>query len=109
MPRILTDFPAMEPGSIGTYSIDFSPDLPPAVTLASVSWTLGLHAFLPGATIDPTPQARLIGAPWIAGTFAAQRIGGLFAGNDYLVIATATFSDGEVFVRWTVLPCRAPQ
>lgn len=118
MPRLVRDFPAAAPGSLYSYSVDFAPYVPPGASLVSASWTLGMHALLPGAVVDPTPQVRLAGAPWIApnsatpprNTVAAQRIGGaLHAGEDYLVSVTGTTSDGEVVILWTVLPCRTPQ
>lgn len=109
MPRLLKDFPATEPGSLGTYSIDFATNVPPGATLVAASWTLGIHAVVPGAPSDAVPQARLVGPSQIEGTVAVQRIGALVAGNDYLVSVTGTTSDGEIVVLWTVLPCRAPQ
>jgi hypothetical protein len=109
MPRLLKDFPATEPGSLGTYSIDFATTVPPGATLVGASWTLGIHAVQPGGAPDAMPRSRLVGGTQIEGTVSLQRIGGLVAGNDYLVSVTGTTSDGEVIVLWTVLPCRAPQ
>lgn len=109
MPRLVKDFPATEPGSTGTYSVDFTADLPAGVRLTAASWTLGLHQVYPGAVPDPLPPSRLIGNPAVQGAVSLQRIGGLIAGNDYLVTVTGAASDGEVVILWTVLPCRAPQ
>lgn len=110
MPRLLKDFPAAEPGSLGTYSIDFAPYIPPGTSVLSAAWSLSLHATLPGVAADIAPQTRLVGAAQVAdGTIAVQRIGNLVSGNDYLVTATGTTSDGEIIILWTVLPCRAPQ
>jgi hypothetical protein len=109
MPRLLKDFPMTEPGSAGTYAIDFAATVPVGASLVAARWALGLHYTLPGASSDPNPNARLVGAPTVGGTVTAQRIASLIAGNDYLVTVTGTMSDGEAVVLWTVLPCRAPQ
>lgn len=117
MPRLVKDFPATEPGSLVTYAVDFAPYIPPAASLVSATWALTLHAVQPGGIPDPAPGSHLSGAAWIApntqtppaNTVAAQRIGGLIAGNDYLVTVTGATSDGETVILWAVLPCRAPQ
>jgi hypothetical protein len=109
MPRLLKDYPVTEPGANGVYSVDFAQNVPVNASLVSASWTLGIHATLPDALADLTPQARVVGAAMIAGTVASTRIAGLLAGNDYLVTVTGTMSDGEVVILWTVLPCRMPQ
>lgn len=109
MPRLVKDFPATEPGSTGTYSVDFTSNLPAGVTLTASTWTLGLHLIAPGVVPDPLPQSRLIGNPALQGAVSLQRIGDLMAGNDYLVTIAGTASDGETIILWAVLPCRAPQ
>jgi hypothetical protein len=108
MPRLLKDFPITEPGSIGLYSIDFAQNVPVGASFVAASWALGIHYTLPDATVDAMPMARLVGTANISGTLTAQKIGGLIAGNDYLVTITGTMSDGEIVLLWTVLPCRMP-
>jgi hypothetical protein len=108
MPRLLKDFPVTEPGAAGTYAIDFAANVPVGASLASASWTLGIHYTLPGAAVDAAPMMRLAGTATVNGTLTAQRIASLIAGNDYLVTVTGTMSDGEIVVLWTVLPCRMP-
>lgn len=109
MPRLLRDFPASEPALLHTFSIDFVLRVPPGLSIASAYWTLALHDLAPGAAFDAAPMSRLQGATDIQGTVTLQDIVGLIAGNDYLVSAFATFSDGTGDCLWTVLPCRAPQ
>lgn len=109
MPRLIKDFPVTEPGANGVYSIDFAQNVPTGATLASASWTLGVHYTLPDAAPDLAPMSRLVGAATASGTLTLQRIAGLLGGNDYLVTVSGTMSDGEVVVLWTVLPCRQPQ
>lgn len=109
MPRLRKDFSPTEPTADGVYSIDFADNVPPGTTLQSAAWTLGPHYVAPPAEPDPSPERRLVGAASVSGSVTAQRIAGLFAGNDYLVTCAGQMSDGQVVVLWTVLPCRAPQ
>jgi hypothetical protein len=109
MPRLGT-FPfTEEPASVGDYSIDFGPQIPPGATLVSTVWQIETAFTLPGSVVDYDPASHLNGSSSIIGTVSVQQIQGLVAGNNYTVTATGTMSDGEVVVLWTSpLRCRAP-
>jgi hypothetical protein len=110
MPRLKIDFPSAEPVMVGTYSIDFNNNIPPSVTIQTATWTLALHSTASGKEVDPNPSSHLIiGGPVIYNTVIIQQIGGLVDGNTYLVVVTASLSDGEVIDLWCYLPCAAPQ
>ncbi|HYD04729.1 MAG TPA: hypothetical protein VEC60_03345 [Reyranella sp.] len=106
MPRLSSDFSATEPGAAGNYTIDFTGNVPPGAILASAAWSLSVQRTLPGYSADGSPSSRLVGDDTIDGPATVQRIENLVAGNDYLVSATGTMSDGQRVVLWCVLPCR---
>ena len=107
--RLSSDFPSVEPTMIGNYSIDFKNNIPPSVTIQTATWTLTLHPTASSTEVDPAPSSHLLGGPVIENTVVLQRIGGLMDGNIYLVVVTASLSDGEVIPLWCYLPCAAPQ
>jgi hypothetical protein len=107
MPRLSADFSATEPGSVSDYTIDFIGNIPANASLTNATWSLSVQRTLPGFTADANPMSRLVGSPATQGDTTIQRIGGLLAGNDYVVAATGTMSDGEAVVLWCLLPCRA--
>lgn len=107
MPRLDDDFSPTEPGAIGDYTIDFTGNVP-AGGISSAVWSLAVRYVAPGYPIDPAPASRLSGAVTVAGVATVQRIAGLYAGNTYLVTATATMEDGEIVILWCTLSCVAP-
>lgn len=109
MPRLKSDFPSAEPVVVANYSVSFNNFIPLNVTIKAVTWTLGLHSTANGAEADPNPSSRLNGGPVIYNTIVVQQIHNLMDGNTYLVIVTASLSDGEVIDLWCYLPCAAPQ
>lgn len=106
--RLPENFDTTNPLAASDYSIDFAGNIPVGTTLVSVAWALSVRATLVNSTIDATPATRRIGDPVTVGTLSTQRIANLVAGNDYLVGATGTLSDGQYVFLWTILPCRAP-
>jgi hypothetical protein len=108
MPRLPDDFDTIEPGSELDYTIGFDGNIPSGVTIDAASWSLAVRYVAPGYTLDPSPSDRLLGAPTIVDTLTIQRISNLYAGNTYLVTATATLSDGEVVILWCTLSCVEP-
>lgn len=108
MPRLEADFDPTEPASVGDYTIDFGPNVPTGVAISSVAWGLTVRFVAPGYDLDPAPEDRLPGPATISDSATIQRIQDLYAGNTYLVTATATLSDGEIVILWCTLPCVAP-
>ncbi len=108
MPHLGADFDPTEPGSVGDYTIDFGPNVPPAGSIDSVVWATTVRYVAPTYSLDPSPGSLVHGSPSVSGSATIQRLEGFVAGNTYLVTATATMSDGEVVILWCGLPCVPP-
>ncbi len=107
MPRISKEFTVSAPDSIEDYTIDFVNDVVSGVTVVSAVWTLSLRLTIPGYTPDPNPSLHISNPATVSGTTTTQRIFDLWAGNDYVVVAKAVFSNGQEFPGWGIIKCRA--
>lgn len=89
-------------GEAVTLTFDFGPELPDGVTVASAG--LSSVDVLTGS--DEAASAMLIGAAVAVGAKVLQRVSGGVVGTDYLVVARAVLSDGQVREFAAVLPVR---
>lgn len=97
------DFSPAEKAESQQYGFDFVNDLSEGESLTAATWTLIVRE---GA--DPTPNARLVGAPALVipegttvQTATKQRIAGLLPDVIYTVRAVVTTSAGNTLSLWS--------
>lgn len=95
-------FPPKRPGEAVTLVFDFAPELPDGVTVANA----GLSAVDVLVGADEAASAMLTGTAVAVGSKVLQRVSGGVVGVDYLVVARAVLSDGQVREFAAVLPVR---
>ncbi len=95
-------FGPKRPAEAVTLAWDFAPELPAGVSVASAEPTA--VEVLSGE--DAGVDGMLIGAAVAVGAKVLQRVSGGVVGVDYLVVARAVLSDGQVREFAAVLPVR---
>lgn len=95
-------FFAKRAGEAVTLTFDFGPEMPDGVTLASA----GLSSVEALSGEDAAAASMLAGAAVAVGPKVLQRVSGGVVGVDYLVVARAVLSDGQVREMGAVLPVR---
>lgn len=98
----VAQFVPKRPAESVTVTFDFAPELPAGVTVASA-------LMLPVEVLvgtDGAAAAMLVGVPAAVGAKVLQRVAGGVVGADYLLVAQAVLSDGQVREFAAVLPVR---
>lgn len=105
------DYDPIEPGETDIFTIEFSEELAPGITISAPVWTCAVASTLTGFTADPTPANRLAGLANVTAyggrTFTNQAFTGMIAGNNYILQATVTTSDGRTLQRYSHVLCIA--
>lgn len=109
------DFDPIEAGETDVFSFEFTEDLLNGRTLNTPVWTCTVVRTDPGATVDPTPGARIDGGSTITTgtkpisgalrTFVNQKVSGMVAGNLYALQAQVNTSDNCVLQRYSRVYC----
>lgn len=95
-------FDPKTPDERRTLTFDFTDDLPSGVTVDSVA-AISVTAF---RGIDVSPSSILYGSPDLSGAQVFQSVQGGLSDVDYLVIARANWSDGQIAELMAVLPVK---
>lgn len=98
----VAQFVPKRPGESVTVTFDFGPELPAGVTVLSAVM-LAVEVM---AGEDAAPNALLQGVPAAVGAKVLQRVAGGVVGVDYLLVAQAVLSDGQLREFAAVLPVR---
>jgi hypothetical protein len=96
MPYAGQDFPPAAQTEQSLCTFNFTGLFSSGATIQSVTWSCSVSAGQ-----DSSPATKLIGTGSISGFLASHLIGGCLPGVTYLIAATATGSDGQIWPVWS--------
>lgn len=97
----VSNFAPTDPTEKRNCTFDFTKGLSPGEAIVGIpTWSILVYD-----GVDPTPNARLIGAAQVFGNIAMQLVGTCIAGVRYSLVATATTSTGETLTAFAELAC----